>query len=82
MTICRLLKNKSLYLGKEKDQLDSKRYWKVFSPTVEAATFAWFILMQKKPAIIFDEILCTIAKRFYSKIPKESNSKDLQFSKG
>ena len=77
MTICRLLKNKSLYLGRRKEQLDSKRNQKVFSPIVNVATYAWFMLMQKNFAIISDEILCTTEKRFYSKLPKELGSRDL-----
>jgi hypothetical protein len=71
-----------LFAGKGKERPEAKRIRKIVSPVVEEATYAWFLLMQEKSATISDDILCGIAKRFYSNLPRDPNVKELQFSRG
>lgn len=82
MTISRILKNQSLFAGKGKERPEGKRIRKIVSHVVEEATYVWFLLMQEKSATISDDILCGIAKRFYSNLPGDPNVKELQFSRG
>lgn len=82
MTVSRILKNQSLFAGKGKERPEAKRIRKIVSHVVEEATYAWFLLMQEKSATILDDILCVIAKRFYSNLPRDPNVKELQFSRG
>ena len=81
MIISRLLKNKVLYLGRVIDKPNSMRARKVLSPAVERATFAWFFLMEEKSTTISDDVLCSIAKRFYARLPRAPGSKEHHFSK-
>ena len=82
MTISRLLKNKALYLDRVIDKPNSMRVCKVLSSIVERATFAWFFLMEEKSTTISDDVLCSIAKRFYAHLPRALGSKEHHFSKG
>lgn len=82
MTVSRILKNQSLLAGKGKERPEAKRVRKIVSPVVEEATYAWFLMMQEKSATISDDILCGIAKRFYSNLPRDLDVKELQFSRG
>jgi hypothetical protein len=71
-----------LFAGKGKEMPEAKKIRKIVSPVVEEATYAWFLLMQEKSATTSDDILCGIAKRFYSNLPRDPNVKELQFSRG
>ena len=82
MTISRLLKNKALYLDRVTDKPNSMRAHKVLSLAVERATFVWFSLMEEKSTTISDDVLCSIAKRFYARLPRAPGSKEHHFSKG
>lgn len=82
MTISRLLKNKALYLGRVTDKPNSMRARKVLSSPVERATFAWFSLMEEKSTTGADDVLYSIAERFYACLPRAPESKEHHFSKG
>ena len=71
-----------MFAGRGKERPEAKRIRKIVKPVVEEATYAWFLLMQEKSATISDDILCGIAKRFYSNLPRDPNVKELQFSRG
>lgn len=71
-----------MFAGRGKERPEAKRIRKIVAPVVEEATYAWFILMQEKSTTISYDILCGIAKRFYSNLPRDPNVKELQFSRG
>lgn len=71
-----------MFAGRGKERPEAKRIRKIVAHVVEEATYAWFILMQEKSTTISYDILCGIAKRFYSNLPRDPNVKELQFSRG
>jgi hypothetical protein len=82
MTISRLLKRKEEYGSSGCKHSGIKRVKKLVCPEVEAATWAWFSLMQECGVTITHDLICAAAQRFYGRLPKDPSTKCLTFSHG